>query len=68
MNRGDIHNYYYQIDRQAAIADYKRVIALMGPSGGNTSVCGHLLLAKHNGWNVSTFLDILQGNQYSCKL
>jgi hypothetical protein len=56
MNRGDIHNYYYAIDRQRAIVDYEKVIAL----GGNqkeTSVCGHLFLAKHNGWNFGTILD-----------
>ncbi len=66
MNRGDIHNYYYQIDRQAAIADYKKVILLTGPSGGNTSVCGHLFLAKHNGWNLGTYLDFFRGAFSGC--
>jgi tetratricopeptide (TPR) repeat protein len=56
MNRGDIHNYYYAIDKQRAIADYKKVIALGG--GQETSVCGHLFLAIHNGWNIGTFLDL----------
>ncbi len=65
MNRGDIHNYYYQIDRQAAIADYKKVISL-SPSGGNSSVCGHLFLAKHNGWNLGTYLDFFRGAVSSC--
>lgn len=46
MNRADIHNYYYAIDRDAAIADYKRVITLGGSR--NPSVCGHLAMARTN--------------------
>jgi tetratricopeptide (TPR) repeat protein len=56
MNRGDIHNYYYQIDRQSAIADYEKVIALGGTAG--TSVCGHLLLARTNGWTLNTIFEL----------
>lgn len=56
MNRGDIHNYYYSIDRQSAVVDYKKVISLTGIGG--TSVCGHLFLAEHNGWNLRTVFDI----------
>jgi tetratricopeptide (TPR) repeat protein len=56
MNRGDIHNYYFQIDRKNAIADYEKVISLGGTHG--TSVCGHLFMAKHNGWNLGTILDL----------
>lgn len=67
MNRGDIHNYYYQINRQAAIVDYKRVIAITGPSGSNTSVCGHLFLAKHNGWTLGAYVGYLTGEWVSCK-
>jgi len=67
MNRGDIRNYYYQIDRQAAIADYRRVIALTDSNTRQqTSVCGHLLLAEHNGWNLGTFL-YLPFSVMSCK-
>jgi len=55
MNRGDIHNYYYSIDRKSAIADYEKVISLGATS--KTSVCGHLFLARHNGWNLGTVLD-----------
>ncbi len=55
MNRGDIHN-YYATDRQSAILDYEKVIALGAAHG--TSVCGHLFLAKHSGWNLGTLLDI----------
>ncbi|SRR5258708_97428 len=57
MNRGDIHNYYYQIDRQSAVKDYEKVIALRG-NQKETSVCGHLLLARHNGWRLGTFLEL----------
>lgn len=55
MNRGDIHNYYFAIDRQSAVADYEKVIALGGTHG--TSVCGHLFLAEHNVWNLLTIVD-----------
>jgi len=55
MNRGDIHNDYI-VDRPAAIADYEKVIALGGTKG--TAVCGHLFLAKHNGWNLGTVFGI----------
>jgi tetratricopeptide (TPR) repeat protein len=56
MNRGDIHNYYYQIDKVGAIADYEKVIALGGTN--ETSVCGHLFLAQHNGWNIGTIFSL----------
>ncbi len=56
MNRGDIHNYYYAIDRKSAIADYEKVIALGATRG--TSVCGHLFLAEHDGWNLGTFFGL----------
>jgi tetratricopeptide (TPR) repeat protein len=65
MNRGDIHNYYYQINRNAAIADYKKVITL--GAANSTSVCGHLLLAEHNGWNVGTFIGIFGELFGACK-
>jgi len=56
MNRGDIHNYYFEVDKNAAITDYNKIISLAGTKG--TSVCGHLFLAKHNGWNLGTVLDM----------
>ena len=65
MNRGDIHNYYYAIDRQSAIADYEKVIALGG--GRSASVCGHLFLAKHNGWNLGTVFALPQEIFATCK-
>jgi hypothetical protein len=58
MNRGDIYNYDYAIDRSRAIADYNRVIALGPTAIHDTSVCGHRFLALHNGWNPGTFLDL----------
>ncbi len=68
MNRGDIHNYYYEINRQAAIADYKRVIVLTDDNARQqTSVCGHLLLAEHNGWHVGTFIGLFGELFGSCK-
>jgi hypothetical protein len=33
------------------------VIALGGDQK-ETSVCGHLLLARHNGWGLGTFIDL----------
>ena len=57
MNRADIHNYYYSIDRQSAIVDYKNALSL-GASQKETSVCGHLFLAEHNGWTLGAFLDL----------
>lgn len=55
MNRGDIHNYYFEIDKNKAIADYEKIISIAGTGG--TSVCGHLFLARHNGWNLRTIFD-----------
>ncbi len=56
MNRGDLYNYYGPIiDRKKAIADYEKVISIGGVKW--TSVCGHLFLAQHNGWNIGTVLD-----------
>lgn len=57
MNRGDIYNYYL-VDRPKAITDYEHVLSVQGASG--TSVCGHLFLAVHNGWNLGTILDLPQ--------
>jgi tetratricopeptide (TPR) repeat protein len=66
MNRGDIHNYYYNINRQQAIDDYKRVISVAGDKKDETSVCGHLFLAEHNGWNIGTFIGLLTGQAFAC--
>lgn len=64
MNRGDIYNYYYALDRKRAIADYDRVIQL---GARQTSVCGHRLLAIHDGWNLGVLVDLVShGTQAGC--
>jgi len=55
MNRGDIRNYYYAIDRQSAVSDYKKIISLGAKD--HSSVCSHLFLAEHDGWNLGTLFD-----------
>ena len=58
-NRGDIHNYYYQIDQVRAIADYDRVIA-QGPAAyRNTSVCGHRLVALNGSMTPGLWLSVV---------
>ncbi len=59
MNRGDIYNFYYAIDRKKAMADYDTVLALGFPAYQGTSLCGHRLLAQSNGWNVNVFIKVL---------
>jgi tetratricopeptide (TPR) repeat protein len=61
MNRGDIYNYYYAIDRGRAIADYDRVIAQGPEARRGTSVCGHRMLALNDGWGPTVVLDMLSG-------
>ena len=61
MNRGDIYNFYYQIDYDRAIADYDRVLALGQGAYKSTSLCGHLLIAMHHGWNLGFFKDFITG-------
>lgn len=56
MNRGDIYNYYYEMDTAKAMADYDRVLAL-DPNLAN--LCGHRLLAEHNGWNFGTLGELI---------
>jgi len=68
MNRGDIHNFYYQVDRQSSLRDYDVVIA-QGPAAyHDTSVCGHRILAKDNGWQLQTYFDffLFRSNQPGC--
>lgn len=48
MNRGDIYNYYYNQDKEKAIADYDKVIA-QGPEAlKGQPTCGHRLMAVNN--------------------
>jgi len=56
INRGDIYNYYYNIDNERAIRDYDRAIAADPDAVHTTSVCGHRYLAQHRGWNAGTLL------------
>jgi len=56
MNRGDIYNYYYNIDYDKAIADYDRVMVL---PHAHTSLCGHRLLAQHHGWDLGVLVTIV---------
>jgi tetratricopeptide (TPR) repeat protein len=64
MNRGDIHNFYYEIDYEQAIADYDHVISL---GALHTSVCGHRLLAVNHGWNLSAIAEVLtRGSGAGC--
>jgi tetratricopeptide (TPR) repeat protein len=59
MSRGDIHNYYYNIDYDRAIADYDRVLAQGPEAYQQTSLCGHRMLAMHHGWDATVFLEVL---------
>lgn len=59
MNRGDIHNYYYQIDYDRAVADYDTILANDPDAAAHTSLCGHRMLALHHGWNIGTLGDLL---------
>ena len=67
MKRGDIHGFYYQVDRKLAIADYDRIIALGPEAYLHNSVCGHRLVVQHNGlsaglWFSLIFRGALRGN------
>lgn len=69
MNRGDIYNYYYQIDYDRAVADYDRVLAIDSDAARHSSVCGHRLLAMNHGWNPGVFVEVLtRGVHAGCPL
>ena len=59
MNRGDIYNYYYQIDYARAIADYNRILELGPAVYTHTSLCGHLAMAHHSGNLIGAFAELL---------
>lgn len=59
MNRGDIYNYYYAINRQKAITDYTKVIQLGKEKDRSGSVCGHLAMAKTNNMIPLAILRVL---------
>jgi tetratricopeptide (TPR) repeat protein len=72
MNRGDIHNYYFEQDRKKAIEDYNHILRL----GGQTkerSVCGHRAVAiyslpGHEGWNLKSWFKLVLSQQDVCKM
>lgn len=59
MNRGDIYNYYYEIDHERAVADYDQVLKADASAASRTSVCGHRLLALNHGWNLKVLGTLL---------
>ena len=63
MNRGDIYNFYFQIDHAKAIALYDKVISL-GATKDN-SVCGHKAMAMSNNFIPLAFLRVL--TDLNCK-
>lgn len=73
MNRGDIYNSYYTIDKKKAIADYDRVIAT-GRMDGSNSVCGHRLVAVYEltrgrKWDLFSLLEyIFQPRSIGCTI
>lgn len=67
INRGDIRNYYYDIDRQKAIEDYDRVIAMGKEIVKEEAVCGHRLMAKTNGnWLLSMWKMFTRDDDSDC--
>jgi tetratricopeptide (TPR) repeat protein len=63
MNRGDIHNYYFEQDRKKAIADYDHILRAGGKSN-EPSVCGHRAVAifslpGHEGWNALSWFKLV---------
>ena len=52
LNRGDIYNYYYDINYDLAIADYDRAIAADPSIRDSTSVCGHRAVANLRGNSI----------------
>lgn len=64
MNRGDIYNFYYNINRAKAMEDYNRAYAA-DPTHG--SICGHRMLARNNGWTLGAYLELLiKGTKAGC--
>ena len=59
MNRGDIYNYYYEINYERAVADYDQVLRIDPNAAEHTSVCGHRLLALNHGWNLKVLGSLL---------
>ncbi|MDE2026232.1 MAG: tetratricopeptide repeat protein [Patescibacteria group bacterium] len=65
LNRGDLYNYYGPvIDRQKAIKDYMKAIALGAVH--DSSVCGHLAMAQTNNLVPLALLKFIFNRGY-CK-
>ena len=61
MNRGDIYNYYYAIDKQKAVDNYNTVMSLVpnAKDRQKLNLCGHRLLALNKGWNLNIIWQVL---------
>jgi len=60
MNRGDIYNFYYNIDKKKAVADYDAVVR--NGNTKDTNACGHRLIARDNGNLILPFLRLFTGD------
>jgi len=70
MNRGDIYNFYYNIDRKKAIKDYDKVLEIVkSPSERRKiSICGHKVIAQNNGWGPEIYIKLItQGLENGCR-
>src|SRR5215471_9192075 len=72
MNRGDIHNYYFEQDRKKAIDDYNHILRL-GGQAHEASVCGHRAVAiyslpGHGGWNVKSWFKLVFSREPACQM
>ena len=67
INRGDIRNYYFDIDRKKAIEDYDRVIAMGKDVVKKEAVCWHRMMAKTNGnWILSMWNMVTRSDDSDC--
>ena len=72
MNRGDIHNFYFEQDRKKAIDDYDHILRL-GGQNSEPSVCGHRAVAiyslpSHEGWNLKSWFKLVLSREGGCKM
>jgi tetratricopeptide (TPR) repeat protein len=72
MNRGDIHNYYFEQDRKKAIDDYNHILSL-GGQAHEPSVCGHRAVAiynlpGHEGWNLKSWFKLVLSREGACNM
>ena len=72
MNRGDIHNYYFEKDLKKAIDDYDHILRF-GGQVHEPSVCGHRAVAiyrlpGHEGWNLKSWFKLLLSRDHVCEM